>query len=255
MNKRSLYYWGIGAVCALAVALLWGIFGTHSVSFNEDEIRSRIRQHLNEDIAVSGLAKVAVKSLHLTGIDLRLGNGTIAAAFDVKGRLRFGKEFSMRVRAAGIPRYEAGAFYLRPEKIEVLSFAFSGEKPAEALSAAADRYVSDPKKATLAKDIAAKLEGWVTDAAENAATYALSKRPVYQLKDEGKGWVIQSALKTLKVEPGKATVTFSLTQLTVSVVTGFFFLVLGIVGFVALILHPTWGAPGRAVLVVVSAFG
>lgn len=255
MNKRPLYYWGIGAVCALAVTLLWGIFGTHSVSLGEDEVRDRIRQHLNEDFPVSGMAKAAIKSVRLTDADLRLGSGTIAAAFDVGGKLRFGKEFSMRVRAAGIPRYEAGAFYLHPEKIEVLSFAFSGEKPAEALSAAADRYISDPKKVTLAKDIAAKLEGWVTSAAESAATYALSKRPVYQLKDDGKGWVVQSALKSLKVEPGKVTVTFSLTQLTISVVTGLFFLVMGIFGFVVLIAHPTWGAPGRAVLEVASALG
>ena len=249
--KRKFTRMGVAALLLVAIICLWTAFGTHTVTLTEAQIQERLSGQLNRDFPTKGAAKLIVKNVRLTYATVLLGEGSLSAFVGIDGEVRGGKRFSMSVRTLGAPRYESGKFFFQPDRVEVQDFAYSGGKPAAAVSALAERYLSNPKTRLLVRDAAAKMETWITDAAESAATHALTGRPVYELKGDAKGWVIRAALKSVQVEPGRLNVTFSLTQLTVSVAVGLLSLVAAVAVLVFLALNPEWGAAFE----LVSIFG
>jgi hypothetical protein len=78
----------------------------------------------------------------------------------------------------------------------------------------------------------------MTTVAQNAAVHTLEQPPVYRLKDGVKGLLIKASLASLTIDQDRLVVTFSIWQLTLSVLFGFLRLIGGIVLMLILIAHP-----------------
>jgi hypothetical protein len=241
MTKRSLLWTAVGVLLLCAFACLVSLYGTHSVSFTEAQVREHLSKQVGKEMPIKGTAQLLVKSVTIKQADVRIQDGRVLASIHVEGQMKTGKKFMLSTNTVGVPSYAEGAFFFKPEKVEVEKFGYEGGSPKEAISRFADRYVSDNKLRTLAEDVAPKVEEWVTNLAQNTSIYALERWPVYRLKDDVKGVVIKASLESVKVDKDRIVVTFSLWQLTVSVFFGiaFFLLALGLAW--AMIQNPLLG--------------
>ena len=110
--------------------------------------------------------------------------------------------------------------FFKPDKVEVQKFAYEGGAPTELFTLFAKRYVSDDKARQLVEDKAPTVESWMTTAAQNAAVHTLEQRPVYRPKDDVKGLLIKASLASATIDEDRIAVTFSIWQLTLSVLFG-----------------------------------
>jgi hypothetical protein len=224
-----------------AAASLWTLFSTHTVSLSQGEIQAQVDKQVGKEFPVKGVTSAMVKKTVLEGAKVVIVNNRLGADIDVKGVMRGGKEFSLSVSSTGAPKYQEGAFYFLPEKVEVTRFAYQGGTPTEILAGLSKRYLSDAKAQTFVSDVAVKVEGWMTSAAESAALQVLGKNPVYKLGTDVKGMVVRSSLESVKIEKDRVLITFSLWNLTVTVFIGLICLVAAIGMMIGLVKNPGWG--------------
>jgi len=229
MTRKALMWAAVAALFLLGIAGLWSTYGTQQVTFTEAQVQERINRQLDREFPVKGAAHLLVKSIKVRAATIHIQDGRIIALVDVEGTLRTNKGFTLTAYAVGIPTYSFGELFFKPDKIEVQKFAYEGGTPAQLFSGFARRYVSDDKARQLIEDTAPAVESWMTSVAQNAAVYTLERRPVYRLKDGVKGFLIKASLASVTIDRDLIVVTFSIWQLTLSVLLGAFCLMAGIV--------------------------
>lgn len=246
MTRRRLMWAGVVALFVLAIGGLWTAYGTQRATFTEAQVQARIDSQLDKELAVTGAAHLLVKTIKVQGATIHIRDNHIIAVVDVEGRLRTGKAFTLTIYAIGVPTYSFGELYFKPETIKVQKFAYEGSTPTELFTGFAKRYVSDAEMRQLIEDKSPAVESWMTAVAQNAAVQTLQRRPVYQLKDDVKGLLIKASLESVKIDQDRMIVTFSLWQLTLSVLFGIFCLMFGIAVLLILLLHPLLGVAALA---------
>jgi hypothetical protein len=239
--KRKFMWVGCSALIVVAIALIWTIAGTHSVSISKEMIQAQVDKQIGKEFPVKGKAKVVITTVKLTGATVNLENSTLGANISIEGTVRFGKKFFLNASALGRPYYESGAFYFKPDQIKVVEFGYEGNTIASSIRNVADKYVSHEKTKNLIKDSSSKVEAWISDTATDAAMTALGKNPVYRLGDDMKSTIISSSLESIDIDGDKIILSFSLWSLTKSVLCGIGVLILAIAFIVFLLTHPEAG--------------
>ena len=217
MTRRKLMWAGVVALFVLAIGGLWTSYGTQRATFTEAQVQERINSQLDKEFPVTGAAHLLVKTIKVQGATIHIRDNRIIAVVDIAGRLRTNKAFTLTIYAIGVPTYSFGELYFKPETIKVQKFAYEGSTPTELFTGFAKRYVSDAEMRQLIEDKSPAIEGWMTAVAQNAAVQTLERRPVYRLKDDVKGLLIKASLQSVKIDQDRMIVTFSLWQLTLSV--------------------------------------
>jgi hypothetical protein len=238
MTRKGLIRAGIVALFLLAIAGFWGIYGTHRVTFTETQVQDIINKQLNKDFPVKGAAHLLVKTISVRGATVHIQDNRVLVLVDVEGTLRTNKKFSLTAYAIGVPTYSFGELFFKPDKIEVQKFAYEGSSPTELFGRFARRYISDDKARQLVEDGAPAVESWMTSVAQSAVVHTLEERPVYRPKDGVKGLLIKASLESVAIDQDRIAVTFSIWQLTLSVLFGIFCLIGGLVAIVILFASP-----------------
>ena len=238
MTRRWPMWAGVVALLLLAIVGFWGIYGTHRVTFSEAQVQELINKQLDKDFPVKGAAHLLIKTIKVRGATIRIQDNRIVALVDVEGTLRTNRRFTLTAYAIGIPTYSFGEFYFKPDKVEVQKFAYEGAAPTELFTEFAKRYVSDDKARQLIEDKAPAVESWMTTVAQNAAVHTLEQRPIYRPKDDVKGLLIKASLASATIDQDRIAVTFSIWQLTLSVLFGILCLFGGVVVILILLAHP-----------------
>lgn len=241
MNVRKLIWVAVGVLLLLAIGGLWAAYGTTSITLTEPQVQARIDHQLDKDFPAKGVARLLVKSIEIQSATVHLQDGEVTALIDLAGTLRVGKKFTLTAYAIGVPTYRAGEFFFTADKVEVRRFAYQGRAPSEVAKQLADRYVSDDRARQFFEDTAPAVEEWATTLAQNAAMQVLERRPVYRLRDDVKGILIGASLSSVKIDQDRLVVTFSLWQLTLSVLLGALCLVAGIATIWIMLRHPLFG--------------
>lgn len=241
MTRRTLMWAGVVLLFLLAVGGLWAVYGVRTVTLTEAQIQERINKQIDKDFRVKGVAHLLVKTVKVKDAVVHIQDDHIIVLIDVEGTLRGNKKFTLTAYSVGVPAYSLGEFFFRPDKVEVQKFAYEGSTPTELFTRFSRRYVSDDKARQLIEDKAPKAEEWMTVVAENAATSFLARRPVYRPKDDMRGLLIKASLESVKVDQSQIVITFSLWQLTVSVLFGLLCLIGCIATIWVLIKHPFLG--------------
>ena len=241
MIRRNLMWGGVVMLFVLAVGGLWALYGTHTVTLSEAQVQERINRQINKEFTIQGRARVLVKSVSIKSAEVHIEDAHVNAFIDLEGTLRTGKKFTLTAYAVGVPTYAHGEFYFKPEMMQVQKFAYEGSTPTEIFTRFAKRYVSDDKVRQLIEDKAPKLEEWMTTLAQNAATHSLEKRPVYRPKDDVKGLLMKASLESVSIDQHNIVVTFSLWQLTLSVLLGVCCLIAAIGFMVVMFEYPLLG--------------
>ena len=238
MTRRGLMWAGVFALFLLAIAGSWGVYGTHRVTFTEAQVQELINKQIDRDSPVKGAAHLLVKTINVRSATIHIQDNSIIALIDVEGKLRTNKAFTLTAYAIGVPTYSFGELFFKPDKIEVQKFAYEGSTPTELFTRFAKHYVSDDKARQLVEDKAPAIESWMTTVAQTAAVHALQQRPVYRPKDDVKGLLIRASLASVTIDQDRIAVTFSIWQLTLSVLFGIFCLLSGIVIIFNLLAYP-----------------
>jgi hypothetical protein len=241
MTLRKLIWIVVGVLLLLTIGGLWDAYGTSSITLTEPQVQARIDQQLDKDFAVRGVAQLLVKSVRIRAATIHLQDGQVTALIDATGMLRADKSFTLTAYAVGVPTYRSGEFFFTPDKIEVRRITYEGGAPGERARQFADRYVSDAKLRQLVEDKAPAVEDWVNTLAQNAAAQVLERRPVYHLRDDVKGMLIAASLSSVKIDHDRLVATFSLWQLTRSVLLGALCLVVGLATIWLMFRHPLFG--------------
>jgi uncharacterized membrane protein len=229
MTRRRLRWAVAAALLLLAIAGLWRAYGTQQVTFTEAEVQERINKQLGQEFPVKGAAHLLVKSIKVRAATVHIQDNRVIARVDVEGSLRTNKSFTLTANAVGIPTYSFGELFFKPDQVEVQKFAYEGGTPTQLFTGFAKRYVSDDKARQLVEDTAPAVESWMTAVAQYAAVYTLERRPVYRLKDGVKGFLIKASLASVTIDQDRIVVTFSIWQLTASVMLGALCLLGGII--------------------------
>jgi hypothetical protein len=213
---------------ALGAAGLWTVSTTHDISLTANEIQSRIDGALPREIALKGPAQALVPSVIAKSATVDLKDGKVALAVALEGRLRNGKSFEIEAKARGVPKYDDGALYFEPEKVDISRLAYEGQSASELVGRLAGK-LGDGKLRDALEAKAQKLDDWAEKAADAAIRKLLEERPVYRLRDDMNGAVMKAALEKIAVEGDRLNVTFSLWRLTTAAVGGLVSLLLGVI--------------------------
>jgi hypothetical protein len=238
MTRKGWLWAAAVALFLLAIAGFWGIYGTQRVTFSEAQVQELINKQLDKDVPVKGAAHLLVKTINVRSATVHIQDGRVLVLIDVEGTLRTNKKFSLTAYAIGVPAYSFGELFFKPDKIEVQKFAYEGTSPTELFGRFAKRYISDDKARQLVEDKAPAIEGWMTTVAQSAVVHTLEERPVYRLKDGVKGLLIKASLESVAIDQDRVAVTFSIWQLTLSVLFGILCLLGGLVAILILFAYP-----------------
>lgn len=220
MSKRNLTWILVALVGILSTAgMLWSSFGTSRVTFTEFALQAHLNQQLPRTIGNVTIAHVA----------LNMTDDRLALRIDLQANLP-GKPVSAVVSALGVPRYdvhrEALYFDLDEAKIDRLTIA--GRTVVHEDATAHDRLTEAVGTA-------------VQRIAQSAAKTYLAALPVYRLKSDLKGFALKAALANVKIEGNVLVVTFSLWNLTLTVLL-FSLPLLIVTSFIYLLIRdPLWG--------------
>ena len=134
------------------------------------------------------------------------------------------------ISAIGVPRYDtrSEALYFDLDKAKI-----------DQLTIAAKTVVDED--ATTRRRLTEAVGPAVQRVAESAARTYLSAVPVYRLKNDLKGFVLKAALSDVKIEQNALAVTFSLWNLTATVLIFALPLVIVAALIYLLIRDPLWG--------------
>ena len=247
MTKRQWMWIGIGAIFLVGFFFLFKMVGTHTVTITEPQLKGYVASVVGKEFPVKG-AGTWVKTAMVKSADVSIEGDKLHAVIEIEGTLRANKKFNLSTNAVGVPFYQSGEFFFKPEKVEVKKWAYQGASPAEIAEAASKRYVTDEGLKNIIKDAAPKIENWVTSVAQSALVHAPATTEIYTLKSDAKGIVVKAALDSVVVDKNEIKIVFSLWQLTVSAFIGFALLLIGIALAWGLITHPGVGLTMLAVL-------
>ena len=207
------------------------MFGRTTISIDQLQAQSRINAQLPKEVFKGGT---------VTDTQVVFNEHDLETTITLKGN-KFGKNFTLLVTAVGVPEYRRaeGAFYFRPSQITIKEFSYdhSGQL-ANKLKVMADKYVTNTGVRQAITDAAPHLETWMTEAAQKGATSVLQRVPVYRLKDDIKGLLIQASLESLQLEDAHIKIVVSFWSLTKWVVALLLMALVMIAIIIGLITHP-----------------
>ncbi|HMK91318.1 MAG TPA: hypothetical protein VK446_17010 [Methylocystis sp.] len=225
-NRRLL--WGAAAALAIVgAAALRDIGGAQKISLSEAQIQERLNSRLDHELPISGAAARFVKSARAESAQVRILNKEVGLTARVAGKLRNDGDFSFTVAAIGAPRYDDGAFYFDPQKIEMKDLALAGV--AGSGSAPGRRRILGELAQRLVEENATLVEEWAAPLADGIARRMLARRPVYRVADDFKGRLIKTSLDSVEVVDGRIDLTFTILGLGFWAIVGAACVVLALV--------------------------
>ncbi|OGZ05321.1 MAG: hypothetical protein A3C93_04725 [Candidatus Lloydbacteria bacterium RIFCSPHIGHO2_02_FULL_54_17] len=235
MTRRTLTWSAVVLTAVVSLALgIFGLSGVRTVNVSGEDIQRRIDLQLPKES----------KGVKLTKATVDLGESDVRIAISLQGKA-LGQPFSLEATGVGVPTYrpEEQAFYFRPSKLVVSKLELSGESATDRVGKFTDRYITDPKLKERIEKSLPGVKRWVEDNLEPRALAMFGEMPLYKPKNDMKGIVIKATLESLKVENGMLVLSFSLMQLTKTVLLCLFALLAALGFTVALIRNPEWGVP------------
>jgi hypothetical protein len=241
MNRRKLFWAGSIAAGLVALYFLYGVFGTHTVVINEEQVQGFADKIVGKEFPIKGSKGFVVKSATVKKTSVRIQDGKISAEILVEGLMLTKKKFILTSYTTGMINYENGKFFYKPEKVEMRDFSYANGSLSDSVGAFADKYVESEKRRALIKDSAPNMERWITTIAETAVATTLQNRPIYQVKDDLKGVLIKSSISSVTVNGSQIQVVLSLWQLTISVGIGIIILLASVAMVWVLMQNPALG--------------
>jgi hypothetical protein len=215
-------------IAVLPALIISGIMLVHFLSIEQTKTFSQeyIQQKVNEKLP----KPVAFNRFKVTSAKVELTDQAVKVLIDVEGN-KTGNMHAV-VSAIGRPRYNRNTaeFFFEPDAVTVEQIDWKGQKPSDVIGSAIG---------TQTAVFAQRFETWLISYSQTIAISTLQEIPVFKIKDEMKwAWVIKSSLKQVEIKNGQLVVTFSILNLTLSVL--FFFLIaLACVGLaIAMIANP-----------------
>ncbi len=228
LNKKG---WGVVAIGVASLALAIGmVFGTHTFTLPEDEIRAKVESVLPID----------AEGVSVTEVVIDLSSESNDVALEVTGTAtRMERSFTFTLAAVGVPEYQftTGTFYFRPTKVKLVSLEQTGgDTVAGTVEKAADFAKKlFPKRdevvdelAYAADQLAPDVQAWLEGKAEGAAVYVLQRAPIYTLPNDAKGIAAQAVLDDVRIENNSLVIELSLYRL------GIWVLIFGLVALVTI---------------------
>ena len=234
MTRRRIA-WSVLIILALLFAGV-GIYSAFGGEFvyrvSEAELQERIDAKLpftKKKIIVTQ-AQVTLREDNLIGVRLFM-----------KGADQ-GK-YELEVSAVGEPVYKMGegVFYFYPREIVIEDLTRSEKSISDVVTNFADKYVTNEGLNALLKDGAGQIEAGVKSLAESVAVKVLEGFHVYKLKDDMKGMLAQAALESVEVQSNELVITFTLWNLTLTVLFWIGAIIIIIFLMFALMSNPGWG--------------
>jgi hypothetical protein len=222
----------IAALFAIGFFLAIGyvvFVGTVTITLSQEDVQARINEKLPKTFAKD---KITVDTA-----DVELAQDQLSVDVHITGE-ELRQKFEITASVQGTPRYDTSreAFYLTASDVLVEDFSTGAT---DKVKNTLDRLTSKLKRTNAAIHRAeAKVEGWVKTKAARATELVLDVIPVYVLKNDLKGIVAKASLDSVKVTPGKLSITFSLWRLTWWAVVWFIAFIAAIATFVALLRRP-----------------
>ena len=220
MSKRNLARLLVALLGLLSAAgMLWSSFGTSRVIFTEAALNARLNHQLPRTIGTVTIARAA----------LNIADNRLALRVDLQMDFLH-RPVAAVVSAIGVPRYdtqsEALYFDLDEARIERLTIAGKTVVDEDATT-----------RSRLNEAIGPSLQR----AVESGARTYLAAIPVYRLKNDLKGFALKAALSDVAIEQNALVVTFSLWNLTVTVLIFALPLLIVAALIYLLIRDPLWG--------------
>jgi hypothetical protein len=173
-------------------------------------------------------------------VAVALTDDRLILKIEAEGR-KLGQPFTVVASARGRPRYdpELQAFLFEADNVTIEKLTIRGGTVAEKADDVAARLKG--RLGEVLKDSASKIGASATGLAEQGIKYYLAAYPIYRLKDDAKGLVVRTVLRTLAIENGALVVTVSLWGITLSGFGWGLLLLMVAVSMVQLARHPGWG--------------
>jgi hypothetical protein len=219
---------GALVLLALGGAGLWTLRAPHEIAVTQQEIQARLDGAAGREIALTGSAHAFIPSLQFKSAEIVLIAKEATIAFEIEGRLRTGRNFTLAAMAQGTPTYVDGAIYFEPSNIEATKLAYAGSSVADLVRDHANNPALGDKARKLLANAAGKIDAWAQTAAETAMRQFLESRPIYRLKDDVGGKALKAALEKIEIEDGRVVATFTLWRLTATAIAGALSLLLGV---------------------------
>lgn len=233
MTKRRLV-WIFVAIFAIAsiVGIIIAANAVHDITLTQTEVQKKIDDKLpatKDGITVKRVQVEFKENLLLLIID---GEGE-----------KLGQKFSISVNARGTPYYDSseGAFYFRPDDLQIMNLKLNGEDVSNKVEKFIDKYVDSEKINQNKNEISGTIEKWVRGVMGNIVTWTLMRIPIYTLPDTIKGNTVQMMLKSVEIHDGSVTLRLSFWQFTKMVAIYCFVLLLVITITICLAMYPEWG--------------
>lgn len=235
MTKRHLAWSAIALLVLVSLAVgVFGLSGVRTVRISEADLKQRLDAQLPKEL----------KGVKLTKATIGIHERDLSIALSLEGKF-VGQPYALEATGVGVPNYmrEKQAFYFRPSKLAVTKLELSGESATDKAGKFTDRYVTDPKLKERIKGTLPGMQRWVEDNIEPQALALFGAMPLYRPKNDMKGIIIKATLESLTVENGTIVLSFSLMQLTKTVLLCLFALLVALGFMVVLLRNPGWGVP------------
>jgi len=220
MSKRNLAWLLVALLGIVSTAgMLWNSFGTSKVMFTEAALDARLNHELPRTIGIVTIARVALK----------IADNRLALRVDLETNFLRRPVFAV-ISAIGVPRYDthSEALYFDLDEAKIDRLTIAGKTVVNEDAAARSR---------LTEAVSPALQR----AVESGAKTYLSAVPVYRLKNDLKGFALKAALSDVTIDQNALVVTFSLWNLTVTVLIFALPLLIVAALIYLLIRDPLWG--------------
>jgi hypothetical protein len=224
VTYRKLLWTVVPLLLAAAALGLIAVHGRLQVTLTQAEIQDRVEKQLDKDYPISGIGGLLLKSARLKAANVEFEDSQALVTFELEGKLITGK------------------FFFKPNNIEIEDVTYEGGRPTEAVDSLIQQRIRSERIRRLISGKTHHVEEWALRLAERAATKVLLEKPVYKPKDDVKGYLIKASLESVAIAGDRLVVSFSLWQLTITVVIGILCLAGAAVLALVLIRNPLLGA-------------
>lgn len=191
LAKQTWYRLLAIIVIISSAAAIYAASMLQDVSISQKRAQEIIQSELPHRVSRHALENLLTISLNECQIEFH--DNKIVIDFKVGMRI-IGKQISFSARSQGALRYAGNKFFFNNQQLEISQILLENFQK------------MDENKAAL-----------ISSAVNAAATAYLRMMPVYRLKDDFKGMIIRSALKSVEVKEGEVIAHLSLWALTKTV--------------------------------------
>ncbi len=233
MNKRI----AAGCLLLVAVIFMWIAYngGTYTIEITQQEARAHI------DAALRQRAADESKNLNIESANLRFVDNRIRIDARISARLK-GQAIEADVETTGEPIYRDGKFYFHPTSLIRFSEVRIGKadgdgKPlgrtAELLKQRVEKFAAEHGLGDVTEALKAEFRQWASAAAQKTLETAFALKPIYVLKDNANGVVVNAMLDKVEVVGDKLEITLSLVRFgySIAIAAACLLLAIGLVAF------------------------